>query len=1143
MSLFEPSGIEMQSVVPVAPPSRRTSVHSYSMRSVQSGPMLGNSNNMSIRSVRRILTGTATSSAGHGQGGLTTVEDMPWPVSRTQAFHTLKQIGSYVQVWYDFPRHSMQRYYGVMFIKHTFQITIKDSEFIQNLKYDPSQVGLLQQVFDEAVTAWEMAQSDGFSVDHKGKVIPALLNLSRVMSACEYQGDHMHSTTDSRIPVLSIVLTCSIGIAGIVLNSLLLVFEQHYALQALGYLLIAISIAVMFSRSKVQGGAHSSNYGGSVGFEDSIEFNASSDTRMENPTSVTTTTESNSNRSPHGTIDVFPVLGMEHRDSISVASDDANPKFRGSDAFDGVALRWDIRGTCLPAQTLSDNLFLFAIRKHSTAVTYWSAKCEETTGFPASKALGTPILAMMSESSRGAFQRNLIDDMESLFSPTVVFLSDLTLTVTVQLHRLLPINAPDTTEVFYLGHVVSNNSKLSSSLATCIEHMQRAIDIEISTLSQGLDSILTPAYRSAFAECTRLIKRLHTNAIQSRSDVWSTAFRPVHMLRLLGEIVNTLNDKARKNKIRIVVNVAEDFPEETSWDEGKLRALIEIVAGVLVDIHAKVRHQVDVHVTKTNGLLEISFSTLMCVDSAAIQEMIDNHGITLYCPTSLHEKLICAHKDAWTKFTMNSDLSKYVQLHEDLGGRVRLHAGGALVIEMPYIPCEGFCGIPSMEDSLACFGKPEVVLTFVLYEPNPVYRMQVRHFLWSRGHCVITCHDVTNLITVMQQHKWAYPIFDIDSDVTVFVQRDIEDYAESRSLNFCITSMSMTTTFVNQPRLLFSLKPFVDPSLLSIERHALQGYDKFLEHQSKMQHFKQLFSEHRTGQWTKLQSLGKGSFGEVFLANNELTGGKMAVKMLSLDTTSPQRTADLINEIDILWTMEHPNIIHYFYCERGEDTVNIFMEYCPDGTLHDQLMKSSPALIPHRQMARYLKSILSAVVYIHSLSIVHRDIKAANILFSNGVLKLADFGVSTKLKDGKASGASGTLRYMAPEVFNEVEYTEACDIWSVGCVLLEMVTGGEQPFSKVCPGNKYQFMTYITECGSNTLDDGSLNHGLTDLHPDVSSFLTSCLQVDPALRSTASTLLSHPLITKLNTELVYHEWQRESASSWLGGSRVYMNNI
>eukprot|EP00760_Papus_ankaliazontas_P017041 PhM_4_TR17010/c0_g1_i2/m.96774/K11229/BCK1; mitogen-activated protein kinase kinase kinase len=274
---------------------------------------------------------------------------------------------------------------------------------------------------------------------------------------------------------------------------------------------------------------------------------------------------------------------------------------------------------------------------------------------------------------------------------------------------------------------------------------------------------------------------------------------------------------------------------------------------------------------------------------------------------------------------------------------------------------------------------------------------------------------------------------------------------------------------------------------------------------------RQLFAETKQCSWERGALLGCGAMGEVYLATNTLTGGRMAAKMIRLPTDE-EKLQDLVvvllSEIEVMTKLEHTNIVHYLYCERSDAAVYLFMEYCAGGSLLDRLKRQGPLSI--FEAAQCLRDILNGLAYLHANNIVHRDLKAANVLLTeHGTCKLADFGTAVALSNGNViTGTThGTLCFMAPEVLNDSGHDWHCDIWSLGCLLMELVTG-HRPFYHVGHNHPAEVLNYV----SHLTPDDTVN---LDVFEDekLVSFLGACLAVNPLLRPSCETLLVHPLMT------------------------------
>lgn len=201
--------------------------------------------------------------------------------------------------------------------------------------------------------------------------------------------------------------------------------------------------------------------------------------------------------------------------------------------------------------------------------------------------------------------------------------------------------------------------------------------------------------------------------------------------------------------------------------------------------------------------------------------------------------------------------------------------------------------------------------------------------------------------------------------------------------------------------------------------------------------------------------LGEGSFGQVKLVVHKRNKIERAMKIIKKQGVSEEEKEQMFKEVSILKSLDHPNIIKIF--DMYEDDMNIYLvieqtstylRYCSGGELFDRIQKIN--YFSEAEAAKYIKQLLSAISYLHAKNIVHRDLKAENLLFENDTpdasLKLIDFGVSCEfLKGHKLKETLGTPYYIAPEVLLQ-NYDEKCDVWSCG-VILYILLCGYPPFN------------------------------------------------------------------------------------------------
>ncbi len=199
--------------------------------------------------------------------------------------------------------------------------------------------------------------------------------------------------------------------------------------------------------------------------------------------------------------------------------------------------------------------------------------------------------------------------------------------------------------------------------------------------------------------------------------------------------------------------------------------------------------------------------------------------------------------------------------------------------------------------------------------------------------------------------------------------------------------------------------------------------------------------------YTTTTLLGEGAMGEVYLAADEQTGQQVAIKILARQLiTHPELIERFRREAETLRKLDHPNIVKFVDTFEHEGHYVIVMEYVSGGSLHD-LLKKGPLSIERAN--RIALELCDALIRSHHLNIIHRDLKPENVLLSeDGTPKLADFGVA-RLSEGTRMTRSGTQvgtpYYMSPEAWEGKILDAQTDIWSLGVMLFEMLTG-QVPF-------------------------------------------------------------------------------------------------
>uniref|UniRef100_G3PG04 MAP/microtubule affinity-regulating kinase 3 n=1 Tax=Gasterosteus aculeatus aculeatus TaxID=481459 RepID=G3PG04_GASAC len=196
------------------------------------------------------------------------------------------------------------------------------------------------------------------------------------------------------------------------------------------------------------------------------------------------------------------------------------------------------------------------------------------------------------------------------------------------------------------------------------------------------------------------------------------------------------------------------------------------------------------------------------------------------------------------------------------------------------------------------------------------------------------------------------------------------------------------------------------------------------------------------GNYRLLKTIGKGNFAKVKLARHILTGREVAIKIIDKTQLNPTSLQKLFREVRIMKTLNHPNIVQLFEVIETEKTLYLIMEYASGGEVFDYLV--AHGRMKEKEARAKFRQIVSAVHYCHLKNIVHRDLKAENLLLdADANIKIADFGFSNEFTEGsKLDTFCGSPPYAAPELFQGKKYDgPEVDIWSLGVILYTLVSG------------------------------------------------------------------------------------------------------
>jgi len=272
-----------------------------------------------------------------------------------------------------------------------------------------------------------------------------------------------------------------------------------------------------------------------------------------------------------------------------------------------------------------------------------------------------------------------------------------------------------------------------------------------------------------------------------------------------------------------------------------------------------------------------------------------------------------------------------------------------------------------------------------------------------------------------------------------------------------------------------------------------------------------------------IKIIGEGGFGKVYYAKNKFSNTEVSIK-----TINKSKNENLIfdnlsikNEIDVLKSLSHPNIMKIYEFYSNEESYFLVNEYIKYGELSKRIKQTFSEL----QISVIIFQILKGLSYIHSHNIIHRDIKLENIMINdieniliNGKIeqfywiKIIDFGIAKFTSSNKKEkGMTGTLYYMAPEVIKQ-NYNYKCDIWSVGIILYILLTG------------KYPFDSLVKSRIKTKIEDGEFdeeNIKYKNSSKELKDLLKHLLNVNPNFRYNAKDALKHDFFKKNDGEFLF----------------------
>ncbi|KAK6107469.1 serine/threonine-protein kinase, putative [Brugia malayi] len=299
--------------------------------------------------------------------------------------------------------------------------------------------------------------------------------------------------------------------------------------------------------------------------------------------------------------------------------------------------------------------------------------------------------------------------------------------------------------------------------------------------------------------------------------------------------------------------------------------------------------------------------------------------------------------------------------------------------------------------------------------------------------------------------------------------------------------------------------------------------------------------------YQKLEKIGEGSYGIVYKCRNKETGQIVAIKKFIESEDNPTTKKIALREIRMLKHLKHPNLIALIKVFKRNRKLHLVFEYCERTVLNE--LEKYPNGCPKAFIKKTIYQLLQAVEYCHTFNCIHRDIKPENILLTrNDVVKLADFGFARMINTSDFyTDYVGTRWYRSPELLTgAVRYGPPVDVWAIGCVFAEMVTG-----EALWPGRSDIDQLYLIR---KTMGEflprqkilyrsNLFLHGVSIPKPDVYEtlskrlktssiiidFLYKCLNINPEKRWSCSQLLQHDYFNGYS----FHVFSAKSTSKQL----------
>ena len=268
-----------------------------------------------------------------------------------------------------------------------------------------------------------------------------------------------------------------------------------------------------------------------------------------------------------------------------------------------------------------------------------------------------------------------------------------------------------------------------------------------------------------------------------------------------------------------------------------------------------------------------------------------------------------------------------------------------------------------------------------------------------------------------------------------------------------------------------------------------------------------LESEPKISDFTVIKELGQGSYGKVLLVRHNKTNIIYALKVIDkrLLLINIEERNQFLREVQIMYKIHHPNVVKLFGHFEDNTYCYLLMEFVEGGELFSYIPENGKSKISTHQIASIIRDVISAIYYMHHMNppIVHRDIKPENILVtSNMQAKLSDFGWSNYIQPGnKRNSICGSPVYLAPEMITRIGHDEKVDIWSIGVLLFELLTGDQAWAGDNVETVKYNICNLKISWPE-------------DIDPLAADLISQILKIEPYERISLNDILNHPFFTQ-----------------------------